>query len=97
MGPDTTHTPSTHPSLSPLTNTHTYTHTHTHIHTHTHTHTQERSSYLEYQKVTRELEHLSRLTIAWQYWQAEVNVISMCAQQGPPPLVYIRWLESRGK
>ena len=32
--------------------------------------------------MTRELEHLSRLTIAWQYWQAEVNVISMCAQQG---------------
>ena len=35
---------------------------------------QERSSYLDYQKVTRELEHLSRLTVAWQYWQAEVRV-----------------------
>ena len=35
---------------------------------------QERSSYLEYQKVTRELEHLSRLSIAYQFVQAEVNI-----------------------
>ena len=35
---------------------------------------QERSSYLEFQKVTRELEHLNQLTIAWEYWQAEVCV-----------------------
>lgn len=32
---------------------------------------EERSSYLEYQKVTRELEHLSRLSIAYQFVQAE--------------------------
>ena len=33
---------------------------------------QERSSYLEYQKVVRELEHLSRLTVAFQFAEAEV-------------------------
>ena len=34
---------------------------------------EERSSYLEYQKVMRELEHLSRLSIAFQFVQAEVR------------------------
>lgn len=32
---------------------------------------QERSSYLEYQKVMREIEHLSRLYIAYQFLLAE--------------------------
>ena len=35
---------------------------------------QERSSYLEYQKVMRELDHLTRLNIAFQFVQAEVRV-----------------------
>ena len=46
---------------------------------------EERSSYLEYQKVMRELEHLSRLSIAFQFVQAEVrgrkmilNIKSLC-------------------
>lgn len=33
---------------------------------------QERTSYLEYQKTVRELEHLKRLYIAYQFVQAEV-------------------------
>lgn len=33
---------------------------------------EERSSYLEYQKVTREVEQLSRISIAFQFVQAEV-------------------------
>ena len=34
---------------------------------------QERASYLEYQKVMREVEHLSRLYIAHQFVMAEVK------------------------
>ena len=34
---------------------------------------EERSSYLEYQKVMREVEHLSHLSIAFQFVQAEVS------------------------
>ena len=34
---------------------------------------EERSSYLEYQKVIRELEHLNKLYIAWQFMCAEVG------------------------
>ncbi len=34
---------------------------------------EERSSYLEYQKVIRELEHLNKLYVAWQYICAEVR------------------------
>ena len=34
---------------------------------------QERSSYLEYQKVTRELEFNTRLLVAYQFVQAEVS------------------------
>ena len=33
---------------------------------------EERSSYLEYQKVIRELEHLNKLYVAWQFVCAEV-------------------------
>ena len=36
---------------------------------------QERSSYLEYQKVMREVEHLTRLNIAFQFVQAEVCLV----------------------
>lgn len=32
---------------------------------------QERASYLEYQKLMREIEHLSRLYVAWQFVCAE--------------------------
>lgn len=34
----------------------------------------ERSSYLEYQKITRELEHLNKLCLAHQYYCAEVSL-----------------------
>ena len=34
---------------------------------------EERSSYLEYQKVMREVEHLSRLSIAFHFVEAEVR------------------------
>jgi len=33
----------------------------------------ERSQYLEYQKVQRELEHLTRFYVAWQYYSAQVR------------------------
>lgn len=34
---------------------------------------EERSSYLEYQKIIRELEHLNKLYIAYQFVKAEVS------------------------
>jgi len=34
---------------------------------------EERSSYLEYQKIMREVEHLSRLSVAFHFVQAEVG------------------------
>ena len=34
---------------------------------------EERSSYLEYQKINRELEHLNKLYIAYQFLCAEVS------------------------
>lgn len=34
---------------------------------------EERSSYLEYQKIIRELEHLNKLYIAYQFVRAEVS------------------------
>ena len=32
---------------------------------------EERSSYLEYQKTLREIEHLTRLCVAYEFWKAE--------------------------
>ena len=34
----------------------------------------DRSSYLEYQKILRELEHLSKLYVAYQFVCVEVNI-----------------------
>jgi structural maintenance of chromosome 2 len=34
----------------------------------------ERSQYLEYQKLQRELEHLTRFYIAWQFYSAQVSI-----------------------
>ena len=36
---------------------------------------QERASYLEYQKLLRELEHLTRLNVAVQYREAQVPIL----------------------
>lgn len=37
---------------------------------------EERSSYLEYQKIIRELEHLNKLYIAYQFVFAEVQIFT---------------------
>lgn len=42
---------------------------------------QERASYLEYQKVMREVEHLSRLYIAYQFVMAEVIALVLLQLQ----------------
>ena len=36
---------------------------------------QEKSNYLHYQKIMREIEHLTRLYIAYEYIKAEVSLI----------------------
>ena len=36
---------------------------------------QEKSNYLQYQKIMREIEHLTRLYIAYEYIKAEVSLI----------------------
>lgn len=45
---------------------------------------EERSSYLEFQKVTREVEQLSRFSIAYQFVQDEVKMAEACVSMEDP-------------